>query len=190
MKNYLATVIGNFITDESCNQLVMEVAPLVDSPNMKYQFGGGIIMMHFATEVPKDEIFEYITGLIHVDSEILILTEVSDKVSVHVPYEKSGHLFDLDNPGQNNDYSIDMKGVVENTDLYDDYDEDDIDISFSNEVILPNELHSEIKAKISQWMGTPATKTTLDTILDKINVLGMGSLTKHELTLLQNYSNS
>ena len=116
------------------------------------------------------------------------MTEVSDKVSVHVPYEKSGHLFDLDNPGQNNDYSIDMKGVLENTDLYNDLDEDD-DISFSNEMILPNELHSEIKAKISQWMGTPATKVTLDTILDKINILGMDSLTKHELTLLQNYSN-
>jgi hypothetical protein len=184
MKNYLATVIGNFITDESCNQLVMSVAPLVDSPSMKYQFGGGIIMMHFATEVPKDEIFEYITGLIHVDSEILILTEVSDKVSVHVPYEKSGHLFDLDNPGQNNDYSIDMKGVIENTDLYNDFDEDDIDISFSNE------LESQFKSKIQHWMGTPAVKTTLDTILDKINVLGMDSLTKHELTLLQNYSNN
>jgi len=183
MKNYLATVIGNFITDESCNQLVMSVAPLVESPNMKYQFGGGIIMMYFATDVPKDEIFDYITGLIHVDSEILILTEVSDKVSVHVPYEKSGHLFDLDNPGQNNDYAIDMRGVVENTDLYDDYDEDDdIDMSFSNE------LESQFKSKIAQWMGTPAVKTTLDTILDKINVLGMDSLTKHELTLLQNYS--
>lgn len=162
----------------------MSVAPLVDSPNMKYQFGGGIIMMHFATEVPKDEIFEYITGLIHVDSEILILTEVSDKVSVHVPYEKSGHLFDLDNPGQNNDYSIDMKGVVENTDLYNDFDEDDIDISFSNEI------ESQFKSKIQHWMGTPSVKTTLDTILDKINVLGMDSLTKHELTLLQNYSNN
>ena len=183
MKNSLATVIGNFITDESCNQLVMSVAPLVDSPNMKYQFGGGIIMMYFATEVPKDEIFEYITGLIHVGSEILILTEVSDKVSVHVPYEKSGHLFDLDNPGQNNDYSIDMKGVVENTDLYNDFDEDDIDISFSNE------LESQFK-KMPYWMGTPAVKATLDTILDKINVLGMDSLTKHELTLLQNYSNN
>jgi len=184
MKNYLATVICNFITDESCNDMVMSVAPLVDSPNMKYQFGGGIIMMYFATDVPKDEIFEYITGLIHVDSEILILTEVSDKVSVHVPYEKSGHLFDLDNPGQNNDYSIDMKGVLENTDLYNDYDEDDLDISFSNE------LESQFKSKVQAWMGTPAVKTTLDTILDKINVLGMDSLTKHELTLLQNYSNN
>jgi len=184
MKNYLATVIGNFITDESCNDMVMSVAPLVDSPNMKYQFGGGIIMMHFATDVPKDEIFEYITGLIHVDSEILILTEVSDKVSVHVPYEKSGHLFDLDNPGENNHYSIDMKGVLENTDLYNDYDEDDLDISFSNE------LESQFKSKVQAWMGTPAVKTTLDTILDKINVLGMDSLTKHELTLLQNYSNN
>ena len=141
-------------------------------------------MMHFATEVPKDEIFEYISGLIHVDSEILILTEVSDKVSVHIPYEKSGHLFDLDNPGGSNHYSIDMKGVVENTDLYNDYDEDDIDISFSNE------LESQFKSKIQHWMGTPAVKTTLDTILDKINVLGMDSLTKHELTLLQNYSNN
>jgi hypothetical protein len=184
MKNYLVTLIGNFITDDSCNEMVMSVAPLVDSPNMKYQFGGGILMMHFATEVPKDEIFEYITNLIHVDSEILILTEVSDKVSVHIPYEKSGHLFDLDNPGANNDYSIDMKGVIENTDLYNDYDEDDIDISFSNE------LESQFKSKIQHWMGTPAVKTTLDTILDKINVLGMDSLTKHELTLLQNYSNN
>jgi hypothetical protein len=104
-------------------------------------------------------------------------------VSVHVPYEKSGHLFDLDNPGQNNDYSIDMKGVVENTDLYNDFDEDDIDISFSNE------LESPFK-KMPYWMGTPAVKTTLDTILDKINVLGMDSLTKHELTLLQNYSHN
>jgi hypothetical protein len=184
MKNYLVTLIGNFITDDSCNEMVMSVAPLVDSPNMKYQFGGGILMMHFATEVPKDEIFEYISGLIHKDSEILILTEVSDKVSVHIPYEKSGHLFDLDNPGANNDYSIDMKGVIENTDLYNDYDEDDIDISFSNE------LESQFKSKIQHWMGTPAVKTTLDTILDKINVLGMDSLTKHELTLLQNYSNN
>jgi hypothetical protein len=112
------------------------------------------------------------------------LTEVSDKVSVHIPYEKSGHLFDLDNPGGSNHYSIDMKGVVENTDLYNDYDEDDIDISFSNE------LESQFKSKIQHWMGTPAVKTTLDTILDKINVLGMDSLTKHELTLLQNYSNN
>ncbi len=184
MKNYLVTLIGNFITDDSCNEMVMSVAPLVDSPNMKYQFGGGILMMHFATEVPKDEIFEYISGLIHKDSEILILTEVSDKVSVHIPYEKSGHLFDLDNPGANNDYSIDMKGVIENTDLYNDFDEDDIDISFSNE------LESQFKSKIQHWMGTPAVKTTLDTILDKINVLGMDSLTKHELTLLQNYSNN
>ncbi len=55
MKNYLATVIGNFITDESCNQLVMSVAPLVESPNMKYQFGGGIIMMYFATDIPSPD---------------------------------------------------------------------------------------------------------------------------------------
>lgn len=184
MKNYLATLIGNFITDESCNEMVMSVAPLVDSPNLKYQFGGGILMMYFATDVPKDEIFEYITGLIHVDSEILILTEISDKVSVHTPFKNSGHLFDLDNPGENNHYSIDMKGVVENTDLYNDFDEDDIDISFSNE------LESQFKSKIQHWMGSPAVKTTLDTILDKINVLGMDSLTKHELTLLQNYSNN
>ncbi len=140
--------------------------------------------MYFATDVPKDEIFEYITGLIHVDSEILILTEVSDKVSVHVPYEKSGHLFDLDSPGQENHYSIDMKGVLENTDLYDDLDEDDIDISFSNE------FHSEIKSKLPHWVSSPTPKTTLDTILDKINVFGMDSLTKYELTLLQNYSNN
>ncbi len=184
MKNYLATVIGNFITDESCNDMVMSVAPLVDSRNMKYQFGGGILMMHFATEVPKDEIFEYISGLIHKDSEILILTEVSDKVSVHIPYEKSGHLFDLDNPGANNDYSIDMKGVIENTDLYNDFDEDDIDISFSNE------LESQFKSKLPYLAGPSVVKPTLDSLLDKINVLGMDSLTKHELTLLQNYSNN
>jgi hypothetical protein len=65
----------------------------------------------------------------------------------------------------------------------DDYDdEDDIDISFSNE------LDAQFKSKLAPWMGAPAVKTTLDTILDKINVLGMDSLTKHELTLLQNYS--
>ena len=139
-------------------------------------------MMHFATEVPKDEIFEYITGLIHVDHEILILTEVSDKVSVHIPFEKSGHLFDLDNPGANNDYSIDMKGVIENTDLYNDFDEDELDISFSNE------LEKQFKSKDPYWLGPPAVKPTLDSLLDKINTLGMDSLTKHELTLLQKFS--
>jgi hypothetical protein len=111
-------------------------------------------------------------------------------VSVHVPYEKSGHLFDLDNPGLNNNYSIDMKGVIENTDLYNDLDEDDIDISFSNEIKFSKDFEAQFRSKVSQWMGTLPSKTTLDTILDKINVLGMDSLTKHELTLLQNYGNN
>jgi hypothetical protein len=183
MKNYLVTLIGNFITDDSCNEMVMSVAPLVDSPNMKYQFGGGILLMHFATEVPKDEIFEYITSLIHPDHEILILTEVSDKVSVHIPFEKAGHLFDLDNPGENNHYSIDMKGVIENTNLYEDYEEDDdFDPSFSNE------LESQFKSKLPYLAGPSVVKPTLDSLLDKINTLGMDSLTKHELTLLQKFS--
>jgi hypothetical protein len=104
-------------------------------------------------------------------------------VSVHIPYEKSGHLFDLDNPGSNNDYSIDMKGVIENTNLYEDYDEDDdFDPSFSNE------LESQFKSKLPYLAGPSVVKPTLDSLLDKINTLGMDSLTKHELTLLQKFS--
>ena len=191
MKNYLLTIVGEFKEETPvCKEIAVSISPLVDSQHLKFAQKNGVLFLSFGTEVDKVDIYDYVLEILYGITDTFVLTEVSDNLTVNLPDNVSGHLFDLDNPGQNNDYSIDMKGVLENTDLYDDYDEDDIDISFSNEVILPNELASEIKSKISQWMGTPATKTTLDSILDKINVLGMDSLTKHELTLLQNYSNS
>jgi hypothetical protein len=180
MKKYLVTIFGKMYTDETYNQLVMSVAPLVDSPNLKYQFGGGTLLMYFATEIPKDEIFEYIRNLIYGDTEILILTEISDNVSVHMPFKNFGHLFELDKPGDDNTYTIDMKGVIENTGMYDDYDDDDYD----------DENLPQFITTIKSHLDSITSKPTLDYLLDKINTQGFNSLTIHEKNVLQHYSNN
>jgi len=171
MKNYLLTVIGNFESEEMCQDMALSLTPVVDSPNLKFQHSKGILIFHFATEVDKGELFDYVTGVFFGITETFILTEINDNLSVSMPKEVKSHLFDLENLSEDIDMNIAMRQVRNNLDQSMEEEEEDDFVA-----LLLGEKERLFK------------KPTLDQILDKIISKGLETLTPFELDVLDDYS--
>lgn len=171
MKNYLLTVIGNFESEELCQDIAISLSPIVDSPHMKFQHTKGILIFHFATEVDKTEIYDYMSGVFFGITETFILTEINDNVSVSMPIDVKTHLFDLENEGEGIDMNIDMRQVKNNAEMFMEEEEEEDFVA-----LLLGEKERLFK------------QPTLDQILDKINSKGYESLTPFEKDVLEDYS--
>jgi hypothetical protein len=169
MKNYLITIIGTVDSKKMCQEIALSISPLVDSPNLKFQHKNGVLLFHFASEVSKAEIYDYMNGILFGVSEAFILTEITDNVSVSMNDEMFGHLFDLENVGDDISMRLEMDRVLKN----EDFEEEELDEEF-------------ISTLLSQVNNIK--KPTLDQILDKINTKGYNCLTPFERDTLENYS--
>ena len=174
MTNYLLTVIGTFETEQDCTQIGMSLTPIVDSRNLKFQPDKRVLLFYFASEVPKEELFDYITGALYSVSNSFILTEVSDKVSVSLPKEVKQHLFDLETPTEDINMRLEMVRIKNNLDFMDQFEEEEED----EEVMAQFWLNLKDKLK----------EPSLDQILDKICCDGVSSLTAFEKEILETYS--
>jgi hypothetical protein len=169
MKKYLLTIFGEFKSDEICKEIAIALTPVVDSPNLKFQFTKGVLIFHFASEMDMSDIHEYLEMTSYDLYESFILSEYTDKVSVFMTEENKKHLFNLDENDTNN--GIEMVLTPKNGIQYMDEDEDDEFVA-----LLLNEVKNHIK--------TP----TLDQLLEKIKNEGVGNLTPFEKGTLDNYS--
>jgi hypothetical protein len=158
MRNYILTVIGNFESEKECQELAISLTPIVDSPNLKFQHTKGILIFHFATEVSKEEIFDYVGGILYGVTEAYILTELNDKVTFSMPKDIKDHLLDLEN-------------TTDNIEINEDEEDDDDFVAL---------LLDEVKRKVK--------KPTLDQLLEKISKNGIDSLTQFEKETLEYYS--
>jgi hypothetical protein len=169
MKKYLLTIFGEFKSDEICKEIAIALTPVVDSPNLKFQFTKGVLIFHFASEMDMSDIHEYLEMTSYDLYESFILSEYTDKVSVFMTEENKKHLFNLDKNDTNN--GIELVLTPKNGIQYMDEDEDDEFVA-----LLLNEVKNHIK--------TP----TLDQLLEKIKNEGVGNLTTFEKGTLDNYS--
>jgi hypothetical protein len=169
MKKYLLTVFGDFNSKEIIARLGKGMAPIVDSPHLKFQHTKGAMVFHFGSEVSTEEIYDYIVGVFYGLSNSFILTEMTDKTSVYMPDDVKAHLLDLDNDTEEVDIRINMPKMGKSVDDMSEMAEDFV--SF-----LLDEMEDEIK--------TP----TLNEILDKISEKGLSSLSGFEKEILNEYS--
>lgn len=178
MTNYLLTIIGNIESEKMCKEIALSISPLVDSPNLKFQHKEGVLLMHFATEVSKDEVYDYVCGVLHGVIDTFILTEITDEVSVSMPKEMFGHLFDLENIDDDVTMRLEMGKIIMNqmNEMEEEYGFDEDDISLGLDIMDLHRINTLIK------------EPTLDQLLDKINSKGYSSLTAFERDTLENYS--
>jgi len=169
MKKYLLTIFGEFKSDEICKKIAIALTPVVDSPNLKFQFTKGVLIFHFASEMDMSDIHEYLEMTSYDLYESFILSEYTDKVSVFMSDENKKHLFNLDTNEGNS--GIEMVLVPRNGVHYMDETEDDEFVA-----LLLNEMKKNLKP------------LTLDQLLDKIKNGGVESLTPFEKGTLDNYS--
>ena len=171
MNKYLLTVFGEFETKEMCQNVALSITPIVDSPNLKFQHSKGVLLFHFSSEILKEEIYEYVKGVLYGVTESFILTTITDDVSVSMPEDIYNHLFDLDSANGEIDMKLDMTRIKNNLDFME-QEEDDL------VALLLEEMRENNAIK----------KPSLDQILDKVLTNGMESLSSFEKDTLETYS--
>ena len=171
MNKYLLTVFGEFETKEMCHNVALSITPIVDSPNLKFQHSKGVLLFHFSSEIPKEEIYEYVKGVLYGVTESFILTTITDDVSVSMPEDIYNHLFDLESANGKIDMKLDMTRIKNNLDFME-QEEDDL------VALLLEEMRENNAIK----------KPSLDQILDKVLTNGMESLSPFEKDTLETYS--
>jgi hypothetical protein len=67
--------------------LQFALSPIVDSPNLKFQFTKGVLIFHFASEMDMSDIHEYLEITSYDLYDSFILSEYTDKVSVFMSDE-------------------------------------------------------------------------------------------------------
>lgn len=168
MKKYLLTIFGEFGTPEKYTEIAIVLTPLVDSPSLKFQYGKEFLIAHFASELHRNEIYEFLEMSSYGLYDSFILNEYEEKNNIFMSEENKKHLFDLNNPEENN--GKEMKLTSTDIENYP-YEEDD-------------EFVSTLMRELKKHLKPP----TLDQILDKINIEGFDGLTQFERGLLENYS--
>jgi hypothetical protein len=169
MKKYLLTIVGDFKSEAICKEIAIALSPLVDSPNLKFQFTKGVLIFHFGSEMEMNDIHEFLEITSYDLYDSFILSEYTDKVSVFMTEENKKHLFNLDENSTDN--GIEMVLVPKNGIQYMNDAEDDEFVA-----LLLNEVKKHVKAP------------TLDQLLEKIKSEGVDSLTPFEKGTLENYS--
>jgi hypothetical protein len=171
MNKYLLTILGDFETLENCKNIALSITPVVDSPNLKFQYDKGVLIFHFSSEIPKEEIFEYIRGILYGITDSFILTSMSDDVSVSMPQDRYNHLFDLESSDGDMDMKLDMNRIKNNLDFMEEEDDDIV-------ALLLEEMKDKGFFK----------KPSLNQILDKVLSSGIESLSSFEKETLETYS--
>ena len=167
MKKYLLTIFGEFGTPEKYTEITITLTPLVDSPSLKFQYGKEFLIAHFASELNRNEIYEFLEMSSYGLYDSFILNEYEEKNNIFMSEENKKHLFELNNLEENN--GKEMKLTSNNIEDYP-YEDDE----------FVSTLMSELKKQLKP--------PTLDQILDKMSVEGFDGLTQFEKGLLENYS--
>ena len=167
MKKFFLVLFGDFESEGICKEIALSVAPIVDSPHLKFNHIKGSIVFHFASEVSREEIYDYLLASLMDLCTSFILTENSDNVSVYFPTKVEKHLLDLENEGDD----VEMKININQARSLEELQRDEEFVAL---------LLEEVKKNVK--------KPSLDQILDKINKKGISSLSKFEKDTLDEYS--
>lgn len=168
-------MMGEFSGRESVIRDVADgLAPIADSPSVKFLFGDYNVIIHFWSEVNFDELREFLSFSISSAAPQYFLMEYTDNMSVMLPRNFFEHLFDLEKTDGEVDLNTRSYGL-QKTGLG--MTAKELDMEFENEI------DESILEEIMNKAGFK--KPTIDEILDKINESGIDSLTPLEEQILK-----
>lgn len=169
IKRYLLTVFGDFKNEKTCQEMAICITPIVDSPQLKFQYSKGTVLFHFASRLEQTEIYDFLEFALERFSNAFILTEFTDKVSVKLPESVLEHFYNLEDATEGVEtLELDLNEIMDELTTSDD-DEEFVAL-----------LLEEVKKRVK--------KPSLDQLLDKIKEAGVESLTPFEKGVLENYS--
>ncbi len=190
---YILICIGDYSKNQNdvIQKIANEIMPMVSSPTVKYYNNDLNLIYHFESKINFNDLKLLVDDAVSPFVGMYFLNGFTPNMSLGMPQELYNYLFNLDDNGMtppdmnsisNQIVEVDeefMKNVREIQDMIlsdmeeirdmDDCEDDDL---------------ARIVRKSKKMEGVP----TLDNLLDKIASNGIGSLTKEEKELLEQYS--
>jgi len=192
MDDYLLFVFGNLTVEGSQDEIASALIPITKNEKVKFIYGSYHMVVNLETDLPFDELKEYIYETLKSDVFEYFLMPMSDKTSVKLPETMAEHLFDLEN--DTDKVHVFTQLNVEELKKRDKQTDEELDLiinyflSNSEFEFTSDDEEDEDDDLIKQVMSKPK-QPSIDELLEKIVENGMDSLTLQEKQLLDEYSN-
>ena len=192
---YLLFVFGDLMIEGMQEEIASTLLPITSNEKLKYIFGSYHMVVNMDTDIPFDELKEFIYETLKSERFEYFLMPTSDKSSVKLPTEMAQHLFDLENNNEN--VHIFTQENVEKIKMRDKQSDDELGLiinyflsnteglTFDDVEMEEDEDDDPLIRKVRQKSQRP----TVDQLLEKIADEGMDSLSADEKQLLDEYAN-
>lgn len=183
---YLLVCFGDFKDDTKVIRKIADtIMPAVSSANVKYYNNDLNIIYHFRSTHKFDDLKTFIDESVTDFVGMYFLFTCNNSVSLGMPTEIYDYLFDLDTDTAPPDMSK-LNVITEDEQQV----MDELDSKFME--LMNMDLNDEDDGDLARILskGKKEETPSLDFLLDKISVSGMGSLTKKEKEILQMYSSN
>ena len=200
-KNYLLFILSDTEGDNKfIKDIPIQLMPVTTSKYLKFNHSNFGMVCNFQTDLPFDELKEFIMVTLDGIVEQFFLMEHPDNMAVHMPNNLKLNLFDLTK--DNDDYSetdnmSDKQGEEEIFKIQDYFLNRDvtpiIDPQELINFIMNNEDDEDVDedpliVKLKMRRKAAEDRPSLDMLLEKIKEKGIESLTKYENQLLNEYA--
>lgn len=191
--NYILICIGDYNNQKDVIQKIAhEIMPTVSSKTVKYYNNDLNIIFHFESQVEFETLKVLIDDAVTPFVGMYILSACTQTMSLGMPEELYGYLFNLDDentpPPSINSIEVVQGEITIDEEFLNSVKEIHEDIlSEMEEMGLMDECDDDL-ARIVRKSKKMDEVPTLDNLLDKIGTKGIGSLTKEEKELLEQYS--
>lgn len=191
MDDYLLFVFGNLTVEGSQDEIASALIPITKNEKVKFIYGSYHMVVNLETDLPFDELKEFIYETLKSDMFEYFLMPMSDKTSVKLPESMAEHLFDLEN--DTDKVHVFTQLDVEELKRRDKQTDEELDLIINyflsnSEFEFTSDDEDEEDDLIKQVMNKPK-QPSIDELLEKIVENGMDSLTLQEKQILDEYSN-
>ena len=190
---YILICIGDYNNQKDVIQKIAnEIMPTVSSKTVKYYNNDLNIIFHFESQVEFETLKVLIDDAVTPFVGMYILSACTQTMSLGMPEKIYGYLFNLDDentpPPSINSIEVVQGEITIDEEFLNSVKEIHEDIlSEMEEMGLMDECDDDL-ARIVRKSKKMDEVPTLDNLLDKIGTKGIGSLTKEEKELLEQYS--
>lgn len=186
-QSYMLVLFGDFRRKEQkMSNIIYGISPLANSKDVRFVYSESHIITHFTSDFEFEELKKLLDLAIHNECDLYLFFNYNEKFSVKMQPPIFTHLFDWNVNSESvnmdlRDNDLSKTGVAPN--------QDDIKIMMMDMGFDPfAELHETLFKK--PRIKKNELPLDVDTILEKISLKGIDSLTKREKEFLKNISNN
>tara|TARA_R110000851_G_scaffold14998_6_gene50128 strand:- start:1418 stop:2014 length:597 start_codon:yes stop_codon:yes gene_type:complete len=191
-KPYMLFIFSDFEKGSTIlKDIPLQLSPVSSSKYLKYNYTDSTVVCNFESNLPFQDLREFIDSTIGLIVEQWYLFEHPDKMAVHIPDTLKLNLFDLETENRKYEKIENKQDDDEMLKIMDYFLSNSIK-NLNNEEIesfyFNEEEEDSLMKELKLKKNVTFVKPTLDELLEKVKESGVEKLTKYEKQILDEYA--